>query len=321
MLRKNLLIVFVLIACNAMGQVQELERFRQAITLFVNYDNGKTDSLSKTNANTATLKQAYETAFLQFIQQKESKNLDSLKKHSINNKTSFLIGNNSYFFSTLKRNLVPKSVDSTVDYHVTIYPLYDYQLNNFVSFYIQPFWVDTHEYVVYYCKLNGKGTYYVKDVTTNKIVFQSEGLTNNAPIKKLVKLDAQHLLVIEDMGDNGERALVLDIKNTTWKTIDGFYGKSFSPNTTDYTRLTVPQKRKYFTIATTRSFVSNYGKNYLKQFAMQFEAATGNLQYKKFSNKESDTHLIKAQWRNNMFTIDDYYMGEGSQDTGVPMPM
>jgi hypothetical protein len=167
MINKVLTIVFVLIKLSSFGQVNELEKFRKEITLFVNYDNGKIDSLPKSIENSLRLRKNYGTAFLEFIKNKDSKNLDNLKNKSINNKTDYIIGNNNYSFNSQRKDPFVKSLENNVNYNITFYGLYDYKLSNFVSFYIQPFILDTTEYVVYYCKLNGQGTYYIKDVNRN----------------------------------------------------------------------------------------------------------------------------------------------------------
>ena len=85
--------------------------------------------------------------------------LENLKKNSINNKTDYIIGNHNYYFNSLRKDPFIKSLENNVNYSIAFYGLYDYKLSNFVSFYIQPFIFDTTEYVVYYSKLNGQGTY------------------------------------------------------------------------------------------------------------------------------------------------------------------
>ena len=209
-MKKTLIIGLMLLCLKSFGQVKELEKFRKEIITFVDYDNGKTGSLPKSAATTKQLAKNYEEAFLDFIKNKDSKNLDNLKKNSINNKSNYIIGGINYSFDSFRRDPFNKSLENNADYGITFYGLYDYQLSNFVSFFIQPFLIGTSEYIIYYCKLNGKGTYYIKDEKSNKIVFQSEGLTSDAPIKKFMKIDKSHILIVEDLGYNGERALVIN---------------------------------------------------------------------------------------------------------------
>ena len=303
MLKRNLTVVFILIALNSFAQVKELEKFRAEISLFVNYDRGKIDSLPKSIEATERLKKNYETAFIEFIKNKNSRNLDDLKKNSIDNKTSNIIGNNSYFFSTLRKDYTKKSLDNNVNYSITLYPLYDYGLPDFVSVFIQPFIIDSREYVVYYCKLNANGIYYIKDTKSNDIVFKSVGLTSNAVVKDIKKIDDSHLIVIEDLGDNGERALVLETKQKKWNTIKGFYGKEFTDHL-DYTKTTENQKRYYFTFAETRHITTIYGISFLKKYEMQYDITTKILSYIRYNKNESECKTIKAKWENNLFKIE-----------------
>jgi hypothetical protein len=320
MIKKVLTIVFVLIKLSLFGQINELEKFRKEITLFVNYDNGKIDSLPKSIETSLRLRKNYETAFLEFIKNKDSKNLENLKKNSIDNKTSNIIGKNNYFFSTLRKDPFIKSLENNVNYQITLYPLYDYKLSNFVSFYIQPFILGTTEYVVYYCKLNGQGTYYIKDVNKNVVVFQSEGLTSNAPIDKFSIIDNNHLLIVEDLGYNGQRALVINTKPNEWKVINAFNGKGFINNSTDYTKKTEIQNRTYLRFAETKTIITMYSTGFLKKYEIDFNEKTKTISYKKYNKKDSDILGIKAKWENNLFKIDDYYIGQDLDDRDLPMP-
>lgn len=320
MLNKIITAGFILLKLNAVGQVNELEKFRKDITTFVNYDNGKIDSLPKSAETTKRLKNNYEQSFMAFVKHKDSKNLDSLKKHSIDNKTSFIIGNNNYSFSSLRKNPFVKSLDNNVNYSITLYPLYDYHLPNFVSFFIQPFTINNTEYVSYYCKLKGKGTYFIKDVNTNQVVFQAEALTSNAPIKKLIRFDNNHLLVVEDMEKDGERAYVISTQKDKWEALKAFKGKAFKDNSTDYTIKTNMPNRTYLRFAISKSTLSMYGESFLKKYEISFNENTKMISYKKYNKVESETIEIKAKWENNSFSMDDYYIGEDLDVSEMPKP-
>lgn len=318
---KILIIGLILICLKSFGQVKELENFRKEITTFVNYDNGKIDSLPKSPETSEQLIKNYENAFLDFIKNKNSKNLDNLKKNSIDNKTSHIIGNRNYFFHSLRKDPFNKSLENNVNYHqITFYGLYDYKLSNFVSFYIQPFLIDNSDYVVYYYTLNGKGTYYIKNVKSNKIMFESQGLTSYAPIKKIKKIDKNHILIVEDLGDNGERALVINTELKKWKAIEAFYGKAFFDNSTDYTKTTEIQKRVYFNFTATRTINAIYGRGFLKKYEIDFDENTKTISYKKPNKKDNEIKVIEAKWKNNLFNIDDYYIGQDVHDKDLPMP-
>lgn len=317
---KILIIGLMLLCLKSFGQVKELEKFRKEIITFVDYDNGKTGSLPKSGATSEQLTKNYEEAFLDFIKNKDSKNLDNLKKNSINNKSDYIIGGINYSFYSFKRDPFNKSLENNADYRITFYGLYDYQLSNFVSFFIQPFLIDSSEYIIYYRKLNGKGTYYIKDEKSNKIVFQSEGLTSDAPIKKFKKIDKNHILIVEDLGYNGERALVINTALKEWKAISGFYGKSFFDDDADYSKTTEAQQRVYLKMAATKTINTLYGKSFLNRYEIDFDEKTKTISYKKYKPKEGESTAVMAKWENNQFKIDDYYFGQHLQDKDLPMP-
>jgi Holliday junction resolvase len=320
MLYKLFTVVFILLNIHSFAQTTELEKFRKDMATFVNYDNGKIDSIPKSAENTKRLKSNYEQSFMSFIKHKDSKNLDSLKKHSIDNKSSFIIGNNNYLFSSLRKDPFIKSLDNNVNYSITLYPLYDYHLPNFVSIFIQPFTISNTEYVSYYCKLKGKGTYYIKDVKTNQLVFQAEGLTSEAPIKKLMKIDNNHLLIVENMEKDGERAYVINTQKGKWEAIKAFKGKAFKDNSTDYTTKVAMPNRTYLRFAISKSTLSMYGESFLKKYEINFNENTKMISYKKYNKVESEIKEIKAKWENNSFNIDDYYIGEDLDVSEMPKP-
>ncbi|MFM7014783.1 MAG: hypothetical protein ACKOX3_00500 [Bacteroidota bacterium] len=318
-MRKNLysIVIISILSYQSFGQVKELENFRKEMVTLVNYDNGKPGSLPKSPENTKSLTMNYETAFLDFIMKKESKNLDSLKANSIDNRTSYIIGNNNYFFSNLRKNRYIKSLDNNVNYGITFYGIYDYKLPDFVSIFIQPFILDDSEYVVYYRKLNGKGVYYVKDVKSNLIVFQSEGLTSNAVILKMERIDNKHVLILEDMGDNGERAMVVNTEQKVWKPIDGFNGKSFLVQS-DFTKLSEVKMRKYFWFAETKTINSLYAESFLDKYEINFNAESKTISYLRYNKITSEEITISAKWNNGCFNIDDYFIGQDVEHDELP---
>ncbi|HCY89682.1 MAG TPA: hypothetical protein DHV17_05425, partial [Chitinophagaceae bacterium] len=61
-----LFVLCSLILFQSSAQVQELEVFRKKQAFFIRYDQGKTDSIPRTEANTARLRKELEESFLQF---------------------------------------------------------------------------------------------------------------------------------------------------------------------------------------------------------------------------------------------------------------
>jgi hypothetical protein len=315
-----LLTSLLVISLHSSAQVNELEKFRKETTAFLNYDNGKIDAIPKNPSNTARLKVNLEKAFLDFVLNKNSKDLEDLKKNSIYNKSDYIIGNNNYYFTNERRDIYKKALENNVNYCITFYGLYDYRLSNFVSFYIQPFNVDAKEFVVYYYKLNGTGTYYIKDVATNSIVFKSEALTSDAAILKFSKLDQTHSLLVEDMGDNGQRALVVNTASKTWTIAKAFKGNAFENNSTDYSKMSNKGSRSYLIFAANKNIKTHYGFNFLKKYEIQFDEATKTISYKQYSKNEKDIKMIQAKWQSGSFTIDDYYIGKDVLTEDLPVP-
>lgn len=315
---KSLYIATLLLGFYSFGQVKELEKLRTEIEFFINYDQGKVNSTPKSEANTLKFKQNTEKAFLEFIMHKDSQNLDHLKSNSIDNKTSNIIGNHNYFFETLRIDPYNKSFEKNVYYQIVLYPVYDYQLSNFVSFYIQPFTVGEIQYVIYYFKINGEGTYYIKDLAKNKIMFESKALTSNAAISKFELIDSNHFLVVEDMGYNGQRAFVINTENNQWKAINTFKGKSFKLNSVDYESKNDGNPRKYLRFANNRNIQNNYSFRYFKDFEINFDTKTQTISYKKLNDVAANAKKIESKWENKTFTIDDYYVGENLNDKTMP---
>jgi hypothetical protein len=302
------------------AQVDELQRFRKAVTIFVNYDNGKIDSLPKTTANSALLKGNLEKAFMDFVMNKNSKDLVDLKKNSINNRTDYIIGNTNYTFQEQRRDRMQRSAENNINFCIEFYGLYDYRLSNFVSFYIQPFKAGGKDYVVYYYKLNGAGLYYIKDVALNEIVYKGEAFTSVAAIITFSKIDKTHFLLLEDMGDQGQRALVLDAADKKWKIAGAFSGKGFTDSNGSYQNLSSKASRQYLRFAETKTIKSLYGEGFLKKYEIKFDEATQTISYKQYHKNEDEVKTIQAKWENGHFRIDDYYIGSHLNDQDLPMP-
>ncbi|OYU84723.1 MAG: hypothetical protein CFE24_05335 [Flavobacterium sp. BFFFF2] len=299
--------------CTLSAQVNELVNLRKKTTLFVQYDQGKIDSLPKTDATTIALKKSVETAFFDFIKHKDSKNLDNLRKNSIDNKSSYIIGKMNYFFSNLRRNRYKKELENNVNYSIGFYGFYDYKLPDFVSIQIQPFTIDNIEFVIYYYHLNGVGTYYIKEVISNKIIFESPALTSNCPVVIFNKLDKNHLLLVEDMGSLGQRAFVINTVKK-WHIIPAFKGMAFKFDDKEYAQKADVGLRTYARFAESKSIINGYGPGFIEKYEMKFDEKTKTLSYGKYKPKKEEEGIISAQWTNHCFTMDDYFLGENMED-------
>lgn len=315
---------FVFLCCcfsflDGFTQEKELESLRSSIYQFVQYDRGKIDSIPKNKQNDVRLKSALELAWTNFMLHKDSKNLDSLKKKAINNKTSYIIGNYNYFFHDMKKNPVLKSLENNINHSIVFYGIYDYALSNFVSVFIQPFKVGEKSLVIYYFKLNGSGNYYIKDIATNKIIFTSAAFTSNAPVVSFQTIDDKHYLLVEDMEKNGQRAMVIENNTGIWKQVKAFKGKTFQNPFGPYTEKKDAGVRYYLRFAVNKNIMSIYGASFLKNYELQFDEKTKILSYREYRKNEENV-VKEATWKNNAFVIDDYYIGEHLNDESIPFP-
>lgn len=302
------------------AQTAELSAFQQALTHFVNYDLGKIDSLPKSAATTSRLQKAMDDAFGAFVVHKDSKDLAQLKKSATPAGRSWVIDNRSYFFDELRRDMYSQATENNLYYGITFYGFYDYELSNFVSFFIQPFKVGGKDYVAYSYSLNGAGTFYIKDAGSNLVVFKLHSLTSNAALAGFHQIDLDHVLLVEDMGDNGQRAVVVQTTGGTWKTINSFKGSAFPDNATTYTKKSQRGPRTYLRYASAKKFKALYGFGFLKEYVIRFDEASGTISYKLFNGGGGEAKTIRSKWTNASFTIDDYYIGEQSGDVDIPMP-
>lgn len=305
---------------NSFAQVTELEKFKKELVFFLKYDNSKMETIPKSESNTLKLKIKLENSFKEFILNPDSKNLNNLKKNGTDNKSSYIIGNNSYYFAELRRDYSNKSTENNLNYQITFPGMYDYKLSNFISIYIQPFTIGKKEFVIYYYKLNGKGVYYIKDINKNKIIFESNALTSNAPILKIEKIDDINYLIVEDMQNNGQRAFVLNVENEKWKALNAFKGKSFNMDSLDFKVKKENNSRKYLWIANSKKIITHFSEGFFEKPLIIFDAKTKNISYKKYNKIEKEAKVIYSIWKKSTFIIDDYFIGEDFGDGEMPFP-
>ena len=312
--------VFLISYQVSFAQVNELEALRTATYNFVEYDNAKKNKASKNKTDSLLLRTALNKAFMEFVLHKDSKDLTALKRDAINNRTSYIINNHNYFFHELRRDYAVKSTENNVNHQIVFYGMYDYQLSNFISIYIQPFTVSNKNLVIYYYKLNGKGTYFIKDLLNNKVIFESEAYTSNAPIVGLHVIDHEHYLLVEDMENNGQRAMVLNGAAEQWKKIKAFKGIAFQHPTQEYTQKISAGLRSELRFAENKNIVSIYGPSFLKKYEIKFDEKSNTISYKEYRINDAGFREVKAEWKNKCFEIDDYYIGEHLNDEPMPYP-
>ena len=306
------------------SQVAELEEFKRAITLSVFYETGRIDTIVKSETKGVELRKHAYDAFMKFVMHQQSHNLDNLKSLANHSGSTYWFDVYSYtFYSTnYYFDLYRNNPDIQNPVHQIIFSgLYDYETSNFISLYIQEFTIREKGYAVYYCSSLEYGMYYIKDVAENVIVFESNLVTSGTPIYKIDVLDKQHLLVIEDMDTEGQRAVVLNTNSKMWKTIDAFKGKGFTKNSSDYTSKVFFDKRTYLRLASLETLSNMYGMGWQAKNRIALDKNSLTISYKQgLSGGGNNDTPIQAKWSKYLFVIDDYFFGEHIDYSSRPVP-
>lgn len=310
-MKKRFLIgLFLSFSLTCFAQETELENYRTAMTDFVKFDRANKQQSETLKRQKDSLFRNMETAFLAFALHKESHKIEQLKP------IVKQIGKGLHCHEML-RNYALQTKENNTNIMVSFHGVYDYELSNFVSIYIQNFICDKEEFAVYYYKLNGKGTYFVKQIKKNKLVFQSEAFTSNPAILNIHVLDASHLLLIEDMEKNGQRAFVVKKSKQKWDAISAFKGLGFPQGTNSFSKVTKMQfseRRNYLHLAGNSSIFSHYGHN--RAAFVEFDSKTKTISYAINWEKEK----VNAVWQQEFFEISDFYLGTYMTDEPVPYP-
>jgi len=310
-MKKRFLIgLFLGLSLACFAQETELENYRVAMNAFVKFDLAKKEQSEAIKHQKDSLFRNMETAFLAFALHKESHKIEALKP------VVKQIGKGLHCHEML-RNYSLKTKENNTNIMVSFHGVYDYALPNFVSIYIQNFNCNKEEFVLYYYKLNGKGTYFVKQIKKNKLVFQSEAFTSNPALLNLHAIDDKHLLLIEDMEDLGQRAFVVKKNKQQWDAILAFKGLGFPKGTNSFSKATKMQfseRRNYLHLAGNSSISSHYGYN--RASYVEFDPKSKTISYAKNWEKEK----ITAVWQSDFFEISDFYLGTYMADEPVPYP-
>ncbi|MBK6640799.1 MAG: hypothetical protein IPG39_05930 [Bacteroidetes bacterium] len=225
------LLFIILFSSTSKGQVTELETFRKTLTHFVFYDRNQIDSLPKTDALTKSLTEKVKDDFRKFVLHPESKSIDNLKSQAKTNKGSYWFNNYSYFFHSLKYyfGLNPDStLNLPVVESISFYGLYNYSHPDFISLYIERCESGNLNFAIYSYVINNTTLYFIKDIGKNKIVFERQIQTNGVPISGLYRIDANHVLLVEDdLNQSGQSALVVATQKDIWEPLNAFKGMAY----------------------------------------------------------------------------------------------
>lgn len=322
MIRFIQVVFFLLVYTTAANaQVNELEEFKKELTVSVFFESGRIDTIAKSEANTLRLRKRAHDAFLKFVMHPNSNNLDSLKSKAKNkgsvywyNVYSYNFYSNKYYFDQFRNN---PEVQNPV-HQITFSGLYNLGQPDFISMFIEEFNIRGRQYAVHYYNSSKNGMYYIKDVAENIIVFENNLFSPGAPVYRIDALDEHHLLLIEDLQHRGQRAIVLNTDGDVWTITDAFRGKGFVNDDENYDSKIFREKRTYLKLASTKTLGTSYGMGFAVNNRLSFDKSTLTLSYKTVkSDATNDEVPVSSVWKNNMFVIDDYYVGEKLQTIEV----
>ncbi|MBK9422536.1 MAG: hypothetical protein IPP34_08855 [Bacteroidetes bacterium] len=320
------LLFIILFSSTSKGQVTELETFRKTLTHFVFYDRNQIDSLPKTDELTKSLTEKVKDDFRKFVLHPESKSIDNLKSQAKTNKSSYWFNNYSYFFHSLKYyfGLNPDStLNLPVVESISFYGLYNYSHPDFILLYIERFESDNLNFAIYSYVINNTTLYFIKDIGKNKIVFERQIQTNGVPISGLYRIDANHVLLVEDdLNQSGQSALVVATQKDIWEPINAFKGMAYLTDSNNKLEKKLADNRMLMKLVSTKTIGSVWGTSSIRNsYGLFYDNKSGSLCHKILTKKGgTETKTICAVWTNNMFEINDYYLGDHLDDSDIPFP-
>lgn len=320
------LLFSILLSTTANGQVTELENFRKTLTHFVFYDRNQIDSIPKTDELTKSLTEKVKDDFRKFVLHPQSSSIENLKSQAKTNNSSYWFNNYSYFFSSLKYyfGLNPDpTLNLPVIESISFYGLYNYSHSDFISLYIEQCESGNLNFVIYSYIVNNTTYYFIKDIHTNKIVFERQIQTTGVPISGLYRIDDNHVLLVEDdMNISGQSALVVSTQKDIWEPIYAFKGMAYLTDSNNKLEKKLTDNRMLMKLVSTKTIGSVWGTTSIRNnYGLYFDAKSRSLCHKILLKKGgSETRKICAIWNNNIFEINDYYLGDHLEDSEIPYP-
>lgn len=186
-------------------------------------------------------------------------------------------------------------------------------LDNKVTVNIQSFNLKNVIYVVYAFDSFLASDYYVKDIAKNKIVYHNK---KNVPYMDAIYIiDNKHFLIIEKYGDlnTSRRAFVVKADKKLWTAIPAFEGNELIYREEKEFK----KERPYLLVWCDFETQMNAPRN---ASTISFDTATQTISYKTFEN-ERIPQIVRAQWKDSHFIIDDYDVGNhilGFSPVGAP---
>lgn len=269
-MKKVVLFVFLVATNYSFSQEVELEKFRKELDFFIEYCLGKAPSMSQNEVNHNKLVKKVDDAFALFVTHTESQNTPNFKTSTNNPTIKF-----SY-------------IDSRI----------------YVC--IETFTTKNSSYSVYSYSSGFRKAYFIKNNTTNTLVYR--GKIGLLYIDNIYEIDDDHILLVEKDGDRNTSKKVMVFSNIqpTWKLIEAFKGKAFGQVKNDYSAKKFVNKRPFLLLECEFEDLMTAPK---EANQIYFDSNTKTISYKIFENSYK-FKVISSKWENNMFTIDDYDVGE-----------
>lgn len=167
---------------------------------------------------------------------------------------------------------------------------------------IETFTTKNTSYAVYSYSSGFRKAYFIKNNSSNTIVYK--GKPGMMYIDNIFEIDDKNILLIEKSGDRhtSKKAMVLSRVQPTWKLIEAFKGKAFGQVNAEK----FVNKRPFLLLECEFEDLMTAPK---EANEIYFDENTKTISYKIFENNYK-FKIISSKWENNMFTIDDYDVGE-----------
>jgi hypothetical protein len=201
-------------------------------------------------------------------------------------------------------------------------------MNNKGEVQVRTFNRGTDSMLVYSYSCRDHQEFFVKEVASGKVVYV--GKERGAMVKGIYKMDSALLLMILETGEMlySREVIVLQrypsSKTTSgksasastgmWKKIKAFEGAAFGQVPGDFRQKKVAPRRERFIHEADMDLAAPHGAE-----EVFFDPSTKTLSYKKFSDERKFV-WVKAVWKNNCFTMDDYSLSEDFSSSGVVVP-
>ncbi len=263
------------------AQDEEVKALNDAFNTFGAYQNGRIDSLPRNAANYKKMIAWLDNAFKTFILHRNSQQYEE--------------------FKPAKDRINLKL----------------FRLENGMEIDAASFCVDSVSYVVFSYKTQDRPNYFVKRLQDNAIVFS--GNAKAAYVDGMYAIEKNRLLLVEENGDHNtsRKVSIIATEGKEWKQLKAFRGKAFGQVAGNYMEKKFIDRRTCFQLACDIDILMTAPHDANK---VLFDEKTKTLSYKQYS-ADGRFKKVEAKYKNGLFVIDDYNVGDeiSSDSPAVPM--